>query len=92
MKPVTLIIVYILLTCLLCACAGNSQEVRTPSIGETQEPAVELDMEDAPMYYTADSRITDVLNDPAFGDYGRLIFPVNEWYYSGETLEDLSLT
>lgn len=92
MKPVTLIIVYILLICLLCACAGNSQGVMTPSIDETQETAVELDMEDAPMYYTADSRITDVINDPAFGEYGRLIFPVDQWYYSGETLGDLSLT
>lgn len=89
-KSVTLMIIYTLFACLLCACAGNSQEVRTPSIGETQEPAVEQDMEDAPMYYTADSRITDVINDPAFGNYGRLIFPVDEWYYSGETLGELT--
>ena len=42
--------------------------------------------------YTTDSKIFDVINDPAFGDYGRLIFPVDEWYYSGETLKDLRLT
>lgn len=46
--------------------------------------------EDAP--YTADTPITDVVNDPVFGDYGRLIFPVDEWYYSGETLGQLRLT
>ena len=42
--------------------------------------------------YTADTRITDVISDPVFGDYGRLIFPVNEWYYSGDTLGGLSMT
>ena len=43
-------------------------------------------------YYTADTRITDVISDTAFGDYGRLIFPVDEWYYSGDTLGSLSMT
>lgn len=42
--------------------------------------------------YTVDSAIADVINDPVFGDYGRLIFPVDEWYYSGEMLKDLRLT
>ena len=42
--------------------------------------------------YTADSRISDVVNDPVFSDWGRLIFPVDEGYYSGETLADLRLT
>ncbi|MBO5128059.1 MAG: esterase [Clostridia bacterium] len=42
--------------------------------------------------YTSDSKISDVVNDPVFGDYGRLIFPVDEGYYSGETLADLRLT
>lgn len=46
--------------------------------------------EDAP--YTAETPIADVVNDPVFGDYGRLIFPVDEWYYSGETLGQLRLT
>lgn len=30
--------------------------------------------------------------DPVFENYGRLIFPVDEGYYSGETLGDLRLT
>lgn len=42
--------------------------------------------------YTVDSVISDVINDPVFADYGRLIFPVDEGYYSGETLKDLRLT
>lgn len=42
--------------------------------------------------YTIQTSITEVTNDPAFGDYGRLIFPVNSGYYSGSTLGDLRLT
>ena len=33
-----------------------------------------------------------MINDTAFGDYGRLIFPVNSSYYSGDTLGELGLT
>ncbi len=42
-------------------------------------------------YYTRSSLISDVMNDSVFGDYGRLIFPVDEGYWSGNTLEDLHL-
>lgn len=42
--------------------------------------------------YTLDTVISDVINDPVFGDYGRLIFPVDSGYYSGNTLEELHLT
>ena len=42
--------------------------------------------------YTADTRITEVINDPVFEEYGRLIFPVNAGYYSGNTLGELQLT
>ena len=42
--------------------------------------------------YTRSTPISDVINDPVFKDYGRLIFPVDTWYWSGNTLEDLHLT
>lgn len=38
------------------------------------------------------TKISDVVNNPAFGDYGRLILPLNEYCYSGSTLGDLRLT
>ena len=41
--------------------------------------------------YTRETRVADVMNDPAFGNYGRLIFPVERGYWSGETLGDLRL-
>lgn len=42
--------------------------------------------------YTTSTPIASVISDPVFGNYGRLIFPVDEWYYSGDTLGDLSMT
>ena len=42
--------------------------------------------------YTVDTLISDVIADPVFRDYGRLIFPVDTGYYSGDTLGSLRLT
>ena len=42
--------------------------------------------------YTKDTRIREIQSDPAFGDFGRLLFPVNSGYWSGDTLGNLSLT
>ncbi len=42
--------------------------------------------------YTPISRIREVMNDPAFGEYGRLLFPAQSSYYSGDTLGNLRLT
>lgn len=42
--------------------------------------------------FTVDTSISDVINDPVFENYGRLIFPVNTGYYSGNTLGELRLT
>ncbi len=60
----------------LCACTEKME--RTEEI-------------EAQQIFTRTTRISDVMNDPAFGDWGRLIFPVDEGYWSGETLEDLRL-
>lgn len=42
--------------------------------------------------YTKDTKIADVIQDPVFEGYGRLIFPVDSRYYSGDTLGSLRLT
>ena len=42
--------------------------------------------------YTKETEIAVVQNDPAFGDYGRLIFPADNGYMSGDTLGSLCLT
>lgn len=41
--------------------------------------------------YDRNTMISEVQNDPVFGDYGRLIFPVDSGYMSGSTLGDLRL-
>lgn len=42
--------------------------------------------------FTKDTPIADVMADPAFGNFGRLLFPVQDSYYSGNTLGELRLT
>ncbi|MBQ9002407.1 MAG: hypothetical protein IJ087_11185, partial [Eggerthellaceae bacterium] len=42
--------------------------------------------------YTADTPIADVANDPALGDWGRLLFPADAGYTGGSTLGNMSLT
>lgn len=57
---------------------------------ETQETVESLPPK--PAAFTRKSKIEDVKHDPVFGSYGRLLFPVEDAYYSGDTLEDLGLT
>ena len=40
---------------------------------------------------TESTRISDVIGNPLFGDWGRLLFPVNPGYWGGDTLGSLSL-
>ena len=44
------------------------------------------------MNWNENTSIDAVIAYPGFGDWGRLIFPVDEGYYSGSTLKDLRLT
>lgn len=46
----------------------------------------------SPGAFTVNTRIDDVIGYPAFGEWGRLIFPINKSYYSGNTLGQLDLT
>lgn len=57
---------------------------------ETQETVESLPPK--PAAFTRESKIEDVKHDPVFGSYGRLLFPVEDAYYSGDTLENLGLT
>ena len=41
--------------------------------------------------YDRDTPVEEVLSDPSFGEYARLLFPIEEGYYSGDTLGTLSL-
>lgn len=65
------------------SCSDNT-EVGPAGNGNT-------DMNDNNVYYSRTSLISDVMSDPAFGDCGRLLFPVQTGYWSGSTLEQLHL-
>ncbi len=77
---------------LMCAsaCARTEGAENTGNVGNTSN----TDREENVLYdtYMTSTPIASVLSDPAFGNYGRLIFPVDEWYYSGDTLGALSMT
>lgn len=71
----------------------QSQEAEDLPSGsvEMESEAVLADNGDISGPYTADTAISEVISDPVFGEYGRLIFPVNSGYYSGNTLGELRL-
>lgn len=52
--------------------------------GDINKPIIKSD-------FTVSTKIETVKNDPAFGSYGRLLFPVNDGYMSGDTLGNLRL-
>lgn len=59
--------------------------------GERQEQSVG-EAKEGKEPYTAETPIAEVISNPDFGTYGRLIFPADSGYYSGDTLGNLSLT
>lgn len=63
----------------LSACGGNPAETREEAAAVAETP------------FTTETPIEEVINAPAFGDYGRLLFPAQDGYWSGETLGDLHL-
>ena len=79
-----------------CAPAGEAVSSQVePITQESEAPSreggeVSMVRESGP--FTADTPLADVKNDPVFGDYGRLLFPVEDWYTSGTTLGELQLT
>lgn len=78
--------------CMLTAACGSARTEKetTKAINKVSETEQESQVDTGEMY-TRKTKIEDVRNDEIFGDYGRLIFPVESGYYSGDTLEDLKL-
>ena len=42
--------------------------------------------------FTENTNVEDVITNPVFGEYGRLLFPTQHAYYSGNTLGELHFT
>lgn len=79
---------------------SDQSSVNSESVTSVKKPLVPSDSAEEEVSepvissepYTRDTLISDVINDPVFEDYGRLVFPVDKGYYSGETLGELRLT
>ena len=72
---------------MLLSCGGHSAELALSQSGLTTIDPITTQSD-----HTRGSLISDVISNPSFGNYGRLIFPVNNSYWGGSTLEQLSLT
>lgn len=94
MKKFILFCLIFLFICALSACSNTEREDGSQVEQETSLAKVEnmQTEKSAENTYTVDTLISDVLADPVFGEYGRLIFPVEAGYYSGDTLGNLRLT
>ncbi len=92
-KFLSLLIGFILIFGLI-GCAAESSG--TNETGEADEMTYEKDQKDEINEkdknqnegFSADTKIQDVINDPAFEDYGRLIFPADRSIGSELTLKD----
>lgn len=79
--------------CGLTACSnirGEADRQNGQARAPAKEESIQTESTDKP--YTIVTLISDIVKEPLFGDYGRLIFPVDSGYYSGDTLGDLRLT
>ena len=87
-----------------CAVLGQTE---TTSSGESHSAESTASLDDADFQqesagfapkdqmtepFTVSTTIQEVIDDPIFGRYGRLLFPVDDWYMSGDTLGELQLT
>lgn len=94
MKRFISIYLSFLFVCVLAACSNTEREDSSSDEQETSPAGVESIQtgESAKNPYTVDTLISDVIADPVFGEYGRLIFLVDTGYYSGDRLGSLRLT
>ncbi len=70
----------LLLLCFCCSTGMAAEHAQT-----------QPDFRGKPMDFSEDAMISDVMGDPAFEGYGRLLFPMDHRYYSGRTLRELRL-
>ena len=106
MKAHGVLVIAICLLLCLTGCADREQ-IKTTSSGESppsgntglldradsqEEPDSFAPADQMAEPFTTSTSIQDVIDNSVFAGYGRLLFPVEDWYMSGSTLGDLQLT
>lgn len=86
-RQISIIIVVLLCWTLFSACNNTENFSQATSNMETVQMVQNISKP-----YQSSTKLSEVINDKAFGNYGRLIFPANTDYYNGSTLGTLSLT
>lgn len=92
-------ILFTLFMTIMSAC-GNTGETKQDQEAQdmlsdsdkTEYAKGDMDNTELSGSYTIDTTIAEVAGNPVFEDYGRLIFPMDTGYYSGNTLGELRLT
>lgn len=103
MKKIISIAAALILAAVLTGCGANEVKSKTEkrdnagkdSVEETAPESSRADAAGGSIVqnrkYSRTSGISDVMTDPVFGDYGRLLFPADGGCWSGDTLENVRL-
>lgn len=94
-KTTTAITIIILASfgCWTVSCSTNNTisdepQIPTANISDNEKDAEQKDPDNN--YFSAQSSVSDVINDPAFGSFGRLLFPVDRNVPPSMTLAQVS--
>ena len=91
--PNIVLLMSFLISCWLTSCSTENAIWNDPDKPVENTPANNVGSETTePMdrYYTSQSTVSDVINDPVFGSFGRLLFPVDRNVPPSMTLAQVS--
>lgn len=88
-KKMSIFLLVLLLMAFIVACSGREEKGEDETADmETGTQTTETQNHAQSERFTLETKVKDVINDPAFGDYGRLIFPVDMNIDDDLTLQD----
>ena len=89
-RSIVLILMSLAVVLMLSGCSGTEEESQPVSSGEdtSESSGAGTPSSGEEEAYTLETKVEDVINDPAFGDYGRLIFPADRTIDDDLTLQD----
>lgn len=89
-RSIVLILMSLAVVLMLSGCSGTEEESQPVSSGEdtSESSGAGTPSSGEEEAYTLETKVEDVINDPAFGDYGGLIFPADRTIDDDLTLQD----